>query len=55
MQMDRQYGMSYEILEQNLYPPNHPYNWPVIGYTDDIERATLDDLKKLLFEMVWSK
>ena len=45
MQMDRQYGMSYEILGQNLYPPNHPYNWPVIGYTDDIERATLDDLK----------
>ena len=30
---------------KNLYPPNHPYNWPVIGYTDDIERATLDDLK----------
>ena len=44
-QVSRQYGMSYEILGQNLYPPSHPYNWPVIGYTDDIERATLDDLK----------
>ena len=45
VQMSRQYGMSYEILGQNLYPPSHPYNWPVIGYTDDIDRATLDDLK----------
>ena len=45
VQVSRQYGMSYEILGQNLYPPSHPYNWPVIGYTDDIERATLDDLK----------
>ena len=45
VQMSRQYGMSYEILGQNLYPPSHPYNWPVIGYTDDIDRATLEDLK----------
>ena len=44
-QISRQYGMSYEILGQNLYPPSHPYNWPVIGYTDDIDRATLEDLK----------
>ena len=44
-QMSRQYGMSYEVLGQNLYPPSHPYNWPVIGYVDDIERATLEDLK----------
>ena len=44
-QISRQYGMSYEVLGQNLYPPSHPYNWPVIGYVDDIERATLEDLK----------
>ena len=34
-----------EILGQNLYPPSHPYNWPVIGYVDDLDRATLEDLK----------
>ena len=37
MQVSRQYGMSYEILGQSLYPPSHPYNWPVIGYMDDLE------------------
>ena len=44
-QISRQYGMSYEILGQNLYPPSHPYNWPVIGYVDDLERANIEDLK----------
>ncbi len=45
VQMQRPYGMSGEILGQTLYPPSHPYNWPIVGYMDDIERATLDDLK----------
>jgi zinc protease len=44
-QMNQPYGMSYEILGQTLYPPSHPYNWPVIGYVDDLDRATLDDLR----------
>ena len=44
-QIDQPYGLSYEILGQNLYPPEHPYNWPVIGYVDDLDRATLQDLK----------
>ena len=44
-QMNRPYGMSSEILGQTLYPPSHPYNWPVIGYVDDLDRANLDDLR----------
>ena len=44
-QISRQYGMSYEILGQNLYKPSHPYNWPVIGYVDDLDRADINDLK----------
>lgn len=44
-QINRPYGMSYEKLGQALYPPSHPYNWPVIGYVDDLDRATVDDLK----------
>ncbi|MBT3417439.1 MAG: insulinase family protein, partial [Flavobacteriales bacterium] len=44
-QINQPYGLSYEILGQNLYPPSHPYNWPVIGYVDDLERADLEDLK----------
>ena len=45
VQMKQPYGMSSEILGQSLYPPSHPYNWPIVGYVDDIERATLDDLR----------
>ena len=45
VQMQQPYGMSGEILGQTLYPPSHPYNWPIVGYMDDIERATLEDLK----------
>ena len=44
-QINRPYGMSREILGQTLYPTSHPYNWPVIGYVDDLDRATIDDLK----------
>ncbi|MDC0249697.1 insulinase family protein [Flavobacteriales bacterium] len=50
-QINQPYGMSYEILGQNLYPPSHPYNWPVIGYVDDLDRATIDDLKD--FYLKW--
>ncbi len=45
VQINQQYGLSYEVLGQNLYPSDHPYNWPVIGYVDDLDRANLQDLK----------
>lgn len=45
-QLDRPYGLLDEILGQTLYPPGHPYSWPVIGYVDDLDRAELDDVKK---------
>ena len=44
-QISQQYGMRNEILGQSLYPASHPYNWPVIGYVDDLDRATSEDLK----------
>src|SRR5690242_11010300 len=31
------YGMAFaEELNKALYPPGHPYSWPVIGYVDDL-------------------
>lgn len=39
------YGLRDEIKGQNLYPYGHPYSWPVIGYTDDLNRAGFNDLK----------
>ncbi|HIO73453.1 MAG TPA: insulinase family protein, partial [Flavobacteriales bacterium] len=44
-QINQPYGLSSELLGQTLYPPGHPYSWPVIGYVDDLDRADVDDLK----------
>ncbi|MEM7050738.1 MAG: pitrilysin family protein [Acidobacteriota bacterium] len=38
------YGLAFERLHENLYPAEHPYHWPVIGYMDDIAAASLDDV-----------
>ena len=37
-----------EVLHELLYPPEHPYHWPVIGYMDDIATATLEDVEGFL-------
>lgn len=39
------YGLMSELKDQTLYPYKHPYNWPVIGFTDDLNRANLEDVK----------
>jgi len=48
----RPYGMVAEFKDQALYGSNgHPYSWPVIGYTDDLDRVTVEDARK--FFMRW--
>lgn len=39
------YGRFNEVNSSALYPPDHPYSWPTIGYPEDLDSATLDDLK----------
>ncbi len=40
------YALAFvEVINQILYPPGHPYSWPIIGYVDDLNRVTVDDLK----------
>jgi predicted Zn-dependent peptidase len=39
------YGMAGERLHELLYPPDHPYHWPVIGYMEDIAAATLEEVR----------
>ncbi|MEM6454074.1 MAG: pitrilysin family protein [Acidobacteriota bacterium] len=39
------YGRAIEVLYETLLPEAHPYRWPVIGYVEDIERATLDQVR----------
>ena len=40
------YGTSREKLAKALYPPTHPYSWPVIGYMEDLSAAALEDVKE---------
>ncbi|WP_347172584.1 M16 family metallopeptidase [Polaribacter uvawellassae] len=42
---NRPYGFNQQIIDRNLYPKDHPYNWQVIGSLDDLQNATLDDVK----------
>ena len=42
---NRPYGRAYERLHELLFPEEHPYHWPVIGYMDDIAAATLEDVQ----------
>lgn len=34
-----------EEINKILYPPQHPYSWPTIGYVDDLNAATLEDVR----------
>jgi zinc protease len=45
------YGRTSETMMKNLYPPQHPYSWPVIGWLEDLDAAELDDLKR--FFLYW--
>ncbi len=42
---NRPYGRLSERANEILYPTNHPYSWPVIGYMDDLNRANVNDVK----------
>jgi zinc protease len=39
------YGRADETILAALYPPSHPYSWPVIGSMADLSAASLDDVK----------
>jgi len=38
------YGLAWEIILSNLYPPEHPYNSSTIGIMKDIKSYTLEDV-----------
>ena len=42
---NRAYGHSYELTNKALYPQTHPYHWPTIGETEDLNAATAEDLR----------
>jgi zinc protease len=48
---NRPYGLVGEKIGEALYPTNHPYAWTTIGYIEDLNRVTVEDLKN--FFMRW--
>lgn len=40
------YGQLFNILLKNSFPEGHPYSWPVIGYMEDLNAASLEDVKE---------
>ncbi|MBF8151149.1 insulinase family protein [Winogradskyella sp. F6397] len=40
------YGFNSSVINSNLYPEGHPYSWEVIGSLEDLQNATLDDVKE---------
>lgn len=42
---NRPYGMAYWYLQEALFPLPHPYHWMTIGSQEDLDAASLDDVK----------
>ena len=42
---NRPYGMAHMLLQPAAFPAPHPYNWTTIGSPEDLDNASLDDVK----------
>ena len=40
------YGHTSWVLDKNIYPEGHPYNWQVIGELKDLQNATVEDVRE---------
>jgi zinc protease len=40
------YGIAAELIVKNTWPANHPYSWTVIGSMEDLNAASLEDVKE---------
>ena len=41
---NRPYGMASIIIDEQLYPADHPYHWPTIGSMEDLSAASYGDV-----------
>jgi zinc protease len=39
------YGTAFEKIAETMYPTGHPYNWTTIGSLEDLQAASMDDVK----------
>jgi zinc protease len=50
---NRPYGMASIELDKMLWPANHPYSWPTIGYMEDLTAASYEDVVEF-FKMYYA-
>jgi len=43
---NNQYGHTNYVICKALFPDGHPYNWQVIGELEDLQHATVEDVKQ---------
>lgn len=43
---NRPYGGVFSEISQKVYPYSHPYSWSTIGSMDDLNAASLEDIKE---------
>jgi len=43
---NRPYGRVFSEITEKVYPYSHPYSWNTIGSMDDLNAATLEDVKE---------
>lgn len=39
------YGTAFEKIGEQMFPKPHPYNWTTIGSLDDLQAASMEDVK----------
>ena len=42
---NRPYGLAGIALSSAMFPPDHPYHWPTIGFTADLRAASIDQVR----------
>jgi len=45
-QLEKMLWLEADRMGEAQFPEGHPYSWSTIGYLEDLDRASLDDLKR---------
>ncbi len=40
------YGRAFDYITENMFPEGHPYSWTTIGSMEDLNAATLEDVRE---------
>ena len=43
---NRPYGVTRQLITENTYPVGHPYSWTTIGSMEDLDAASLEDVRE---------